>query len=71
MILLERMKAGFHKNQSCVDEIASQQNTVEQSEEWNSPFWSFSLTMKRPLTVWTEQSLRNLRENGQPCNVII
>ena len=49
-ILLERMKeavdsklrdqqAGFRRNRSCADQIASLRIIVEQSLEWNSPLY--------------------------------
>ena len=65
-VILERMKeavdiklrdeqAGFRRNRSCTDQIATLRIIVEQSLEWNSPSTSTSLTMKKPSTVWTER----------------
>ncbi|VDP47059.1 unnamed protein product [Schistosoma curassoni] len=32
-------QAGFHKNRSCTDRIATLRIIVEQSVEWNSPLY--------------------------------
>nr|KAG5699720.1 hypothetical protein BaRGS_022118 [Batillaria attramentaria] len=38
-ILLRDQQAGFRRNRSCADQIASLRIIVEQSLEWNSPLY--------------------------------
>jgi len=65
-IILERVReavdpkhrddqAGFRRNRSCADQIASLRIIVEQSIEWNSTLYIISLTSRRPLTAWIER----------------
>ena len=70
-IVLNRMKdevdtklrdhqAGFRKDRSCTDQIATLQIIVEQSLEWNTPLYiNFIDYMRRHLIVWIGQRFGN------------
>lgn len=50
--LLRDHQAGFRKDRSGTDQIATLRIIIEQSLEWNSI--SISSILRRPLTVWIE-----------------
>ena len=63
--LLNRMKdevdtkfrdrqAGFRKDRSCVDQIATLRIIIVQSCEWNSPLFINFVDFEKHSTVWTE-----------------
>ena len=81
-ILLERMKeavdpklwdeqAGFRRNRSCADQITSLQIIVEQSLEWNFPFYiNFIDYEKAFYSVDRETLWKLLRHYGVPEKII-
>ena len=63
-VLLERMKdavdlmlrdnqAGFRKNRSCADQIASLRIIIERSLEWNSPLYINFIDFEKAFDTWT------------------
>ena len=81
-ILLERMKkavdpklldqqAGFRRNRSCADQIASLCIIVEQSLEWNSPLYINFIDYEKAFdSVDRETMLKLLRHYGVPKKII-
>nr|KAG5686589.1 hypothetical protein BaRGS_013367 [Batillaria attramentaria]KAG5693593.1 hypothetical protein BaRGS_011718 [Batillaria attramentaria] len=81
-ILLERMReavdpmlrdqqAGFRRNRSCADQIASLRIIVEQSLEWNSPLYTNFIDYgKAFLSVDRESLWKLLRHYGVPGKII-
>ena len=81
-ILLERMKeavdpklrdqqAGFRRNRSCADQIASLHIIVEQSLEWNSPFYINFIDYEKALdSVDRETMWKLMRHYGIPEKII-
>ena len=81
-ILLERMKeavdpklrdqqAGFRRNRSCADQIASLRIIVEQSLEWNSPLYINFIDYEKAFdSVNRETSWKLLRHYGVPKKII-
>ena len=81
-VLLERMKeavdtrlqdlqAGFRRNRSCADQIASLRIITEQSLEWNSPLYiNFIVYEKAFESVDRETTRKLLREYGVPEKII-
>ena len=62
-VILNRMKvavdealrdeqAGFRKDRSCIDHIATLRIIVEQTIEWSSPCTCYSWILRRPLILW-------------------
>ena len=81
-ILLERMKeavdpklrdqqAGFRRNRSCADQIASLRIIVEQSLEWNSPLYISFIDYEKAFdSVDRETMWKLLRYYGVPKKII-
>ena len=81
-ILLERMKeavdpklrdqqAGFRRNRSCADQIASLRILVEQSLEWNSPLYINFIDYEKAFdSVDRETIWKPLRHCGVPEKII-
>ena len=81
-ILLERMKeavdpklrdqqAGFRRNRSCADQIASLRIIVEQSLEWNSPLYINFIDYEKAFDSVDRETLWNLlRHYGVPKKII-
>ena len=81
-ILLERMKeavdpklrdqqAGFRRNRSCADQIASLRIIVEQSLEWNSPLYINFIDYEKAFdSVDRETMWKLLRHYGVPKKII-
>ena len=81
-ILLERMKeavdpklrdqqAGFRRNRSCADQIASLRIVVEQSLEWNSPLYINFIHYEKAFdSVDIETLWKLLRHYGVPKKII-
>ena len=81
-ILLERMKeavdpklrdqqAGFRKNRSCADQIASLRIIVEQSLEWNSPLYVNFIDYEKAFDSVDRETLwKLLRHYGVPQKII-
>ena len=81
-VLLERMKeavgpklkdqqAGFRRNRSCADQIASQLFIVEQSLEWNSPLYINFINYEKAFdSVDRETMWKLLRHYGVPEKII-
>ena len=81
-ILLERMKeavdpklrdqqAGFRRNRSCVDQIASLRIIVEQSLEWNSPLYINFIDFEKAFDSVDRETLwKLLRHYGVPEKMI-
>ena len=81
-ILLERMKeaadpklrdkhAGFRRNRSCADQIASLRIIVEQSLEWNSPLYINFIDYEKAFdSVDRETMCKLLRHYGVPKKII-
>ena len=81
-ILLERMKevvdpqlrdqqAGFRRNRSCADQIASLRIIVEQSLEWNSPLYINFIDYEKAFdSVDRELMWKLLRHYGVPKKII-
>ena len=76
-VLLERMKeavdpklrdqqAGFRRNRSCADQIASLRIIVEQSLEWNSPLYINFIDYEAFDSVDRETMWKLLRHYGVP-----
>ena len=62
-VILNRMKvavdevlrdeqAGFRKDRSCIDQIATLRIIVEQTIEWSSPCTCYSWILRKPSTLW-------------------
>ena len=81
-ILLERMKeavdpklrdqqAGFRRNRSCADQIASLHIIVEQSLEWNSPLYINFIDYEKAFdSIDRETMWKLLRHYGVPKKII-
>jgi len=81
-VLLERMKeavdpmlrdqqAGFRKNRSCADQIASLRIIVEQSLEWNSPLYITFIDYEKAFDSVDRETLwKLLRHYGIPEKII-
>nr|KAG5689139.1 hypothetical protein BaRGS_006347 [Batillaria attramentaria] len=81
-ILLERMReavdpmlrdqqAGFRKNRSCADQIASLRIIVEQSLEWNSPLYINFINYEKAFDSVDREALwKLLRHYGVPGKII-
>ena len=81
-ILLERMKeavdpklrdqqAGFWRNRSCADQIASLRTIMEQSLEWNSPVYINFIDYEKAFdSVDRETMWKLLRHYGVPKKII-
>nr|KAG5693510.1 hypothetical protein BaRGS_006212 [Batillaria attramentaria] len=81
-ILLERMReavdpmlrdqqAGFRKNRSCADQIASLRIIVEQSLEWNSPLYINFIDYEKAFDSVDREALwKLLRHYGVPGKII-
>ena len=81
-ILLERMKeavdpklrdqqAGFRRNRSCADQIASLRIIVEQSLEWNSPLYINFIDYEKAFDSVDRETLwKLLRHYGVPKKII-
>ncbi|KAI8484441.1 hypothetical protein Bbelb_378740 [Branchiostoma belcheri] len=81
-VLLERMKgavddrlrdqqAGFRKNRSCVDQIATLRIIVEQSLEWNSPLYINFIDFEKAFDSVDRETLWKLmRHYGIPQKII-
>ena len=81
-ILLERMKetvdpklrdqqAGFRRNRSCADQIASLRIIVEQSLEWNSPLYVNFIDYEKAFDSVDRETLwKLLRHYGIPGKII-
>jgi len=53
-ILLLEEQNGFRKGRSCTDCIFSVSQIIENIQNLTSPHILLSLTLKKPLTLWTE-----------------
>nr|KAG5688202.1 hypothetical protein BaRGS_027797 [Batillaria attramentaria] len=81
-ILLERMReavdpmlrdqqAGFRRNRSCADQIASLRIIVEQSLEWNSPLFINFIDYEKAFDSVDREALwKLLRHYGVPGKII-
>ena len=81
-VLLERMKevvdpklrdhlAGFRRNRSCADQIASLRIKVKQSLEWNSPLYINFIDYEKAFdSVDRETMWKLLRHSGVPEKII-
>ncbi|KAJ8356884.1 hypothetical protein SKAU_G00196780 [Synaphobranchus kaupii] len=81
-VILERIKeavdsklrdqqAGFRRNRSCADHIASLRIIVEQSLEWNSPFYINSIDYEKAFDSVDRETLwKLLRHYGVPKKLI-
>nr|KAG5711141.1 hypothetical protein BaRGS_004785 [Batillaria attramentaria] len=81
-ILLERMReavdpmlrdqqAGFRRNRSCADQIASLRIIVEQSLEWNSPLYINFIDYEKAFDSADREALwKLLRHYGDPGKII-
>nr|KAG5700710.1 hypothetical protein BaRGS_029075 [Batillaria attramentaria] len=81
-ILLERMReavdpmlrdqqAGFRRNRSCADQIASLRIIVEQSLEWNSPLYINFIDYEKAFDSVDREALwKLLRHYGVPGKII-
>ena len=81
-VLLERMKAavdpklrdqqaGFRRNRSCADQIASPRIIVEQSLKWNSPLYINFIDFEKAFdSVDREMLWKLLRHYGVPEKII-
>ena len=78
-VLLERMKdavdltlrdnqAGFWKNRSCADQIASLGIIIEQSLDWNSPLYINFINFEKAFdSLETDEALWDPREDHLHC----
>ena len=81
-VLLERMKAavdpklrdqqaGFRRNRSCADQIASPRIIVEQSLKWNSPLYINFIDFEKAFNSVDRETLwKLLRHYGVPEKII-
>nr|KAG5714489.1 hypothetical protein BaRGS_006935 [Batillaria attramentaria] len=80
-ILLERMReavdpmlrdqqAGFRRNRSCADQIASLRIIVEQSLEWNSPLYINFIDYEKAFDSVDRGTVKLLRHYGVPGKII-
>ena len=81
-VLLERMKdavdltlrdnqAGFRKNRSCADQIASLRKIIEQSLEWNSPLYINFIDFEKAFDSVDRHTLwRLMKHYGIPEKII-
>ena len=81
-VILERIKeavdhqlrdqqAGFRKNRSCVDQIATLRIIIEQSLEWNSPLYVNFVDYEKAFdSVDRETTWKLLRHHGVPAKIV-
>ena len=68
---LRDQQAGFRRNRSCADQIASLRIIVEQSLEWNSPLYINFIDYEKAFdSVDRETMWKLLRHYGVPKKII-
>ena len=71
---LRKQQAGFRKNRSCTNQIATLQIILEQSLEWNSPLYINFVDYEKAFNSVDQQTrwklLRHYRIPGKITNII-
>ena len=68
---LRDQQAGFRRNRSCADQIASLRIIIEQSLEWNSPLYINFIDYEKAFDSVDRQTLwKLLRHYGVPVKIV-